>query len=267
MPPIHTAAPLLPRLSCSGFARELVKDLEAVRPSVLLDIVASAEAWQVGDAGGGADDEGDDDDDPGGRGGSGGCGGGASGRLPSNGGAGASGDGASVRSGATARSSASTVALATRARVRSACTRCGYMTSAGAASGGLLADRTLCQACSLLAGLDAGTPRVGLASGRQARRITERAAAAAAVAVAAVAAVGEGAGGGENGSECAGPGRAAASGSHARPHLALPHKTHASARQPPSPTRPGRSAAVRPLPRPGRYAAQGQTPPSLLCIL
>jgi cytoplasmic tRNA 2-thiolation protein 1 len=45
--------------------------------------------------------------------------------------------------------------LATRSRVQATCVRCGYMTST---PGGL------CQACNLLAGLEAGKPRLGLTS-------------------------------------------------------------------------------------------------------
>jgi hypothetical protein len=152
--------------SCSGFARELIKDLEAVRPSVITDIVASAEGWQVAEADGGGVGGDDDDDDGCGdaRGSSGG--GGGHGRAAS--------DAASVRSGGTAASSSSTASasggLTTRARVQSSCARCGYMTSAGSAGLGAMARRVLCQACTLLAGLEAGTPRVGLGDGRPGRR-------------------------------------------------------------------------------------------------
>ena len=146
--------------------------MEAVRPSVISDILASAEAWAVAEEEGGA---GYDDDDDGRGGGGGGCGAAPRSALgPSRG-----GDGASVRSGGTARTGAtssggaSSSGLTTRARVQSACARCGYMTSAGAGAGGALGGRALCQACTLLAGLEAGTPRLGLTSGRQARRMAE----------------------------------------------------------------------------------------------
>lgn len=164
----------------SGFARELVKELEAVRPSAITDIVASAEGWQVAEADGGG---GDDDDDGGlcgdARGGAvagastGSAGGGSRGRHHTS-------DAASVRSGGTASSSASstTGGLTTRARVQSSCARCGYMTSAGSAGLGEMARRTLCQACTLLAGLEAGTPRVALGDGRHARRAAAGVAAA-----------------------------------------------------------------------------------------
>jgi len=72
----------------------------------------------------------------------------------------------------TARSSSAAAGskLATRKRVQATCVRCGYMTST---PGGL------CQACNLLAGLEAGKPRLGLTS-------ATGASAAAAVAVSAL---------------------------------------------------------------------------------
>lgn len=171
-----------------GFARELVKELEAVTPHAITDIVASAEDWSVSTASAAHNGSGlhayvdDDDDDGGGCGDArGGMGGSVLSAQPGGSGRGSS-DGASVRSGATSATgrtgktlSASSTGLTTRERVQRACSRCGYMTSGGPATGGALAHRSLCQACTLLAGLDAGTPRVGLSSGRQAKKFAAEA--------------------------------------------------------------------------------------------
>ena len=134
-----------------GVARELVKDLEAVRPRALLDIVASGEAWLPRAGRGAGEAVGEEGEEEGEE------------ELACGGG------------GAPTSSGGGHVDLSTHARVRSSCRRCGYMTSAGGPDGAL-AERTLCQACTLLAGLEAGTPRVGLASTRQARRMQESAA-------------------------------------------------------------------------------------------
>ena len=145
-----------------------------MRPSVILDILTSAESFTTATS-----DVGVDDDDGGmcddARGSNAGVahspGAAASAIATVLGGPKRGFDGASVRSGATGASTAtSSGGLTTHARVQSACSRCGYMTSAGG-PGGLLAHRTLCQACTLLAGLEAGTPRVGLTSSRQARKL------------------------------------------------------------------------------------------------
>jgi uncharacterized protein (TIGR00269 family) len=165
-----------------GFAREFLKDLEAIRPRAIVDIIQSAEAWRI-------------DEETEARGGT--------------------EDSASVRTSATAASSAK---LTTRAQTMSTCVRCGYMTSrsggggddcsdvqscggvverpsaVGAGARGVSGPGPLCQACTLLAGLAAGAPRMGVVSERQARRMRADAAAATAttapVPAPAVAAVG-----------------------------------------------------------------------------
>lgn len=101
-----------------GFAREFLKDLEAARPSSVTDIISSAGAFRVAEAG-------EEDGDAG--------------------------------------------SLSTYTREAHACTRCGF-----AASGG-----DLCQACMLVAGLNAGTPRLALRSGGGEAGRTERASAVA----------------------------------------------------------------------------------------
>lgn len=193
MSPRHPAPPCSPH-AYRGFAREFLKDLEAVRPRAILDLIHSAgrdarerlsgapvgqrrasdppaESWRVEET-----------------------------ESPGSGG-GALDDAASVRTGATSQSSSgATAKLTAAAQTRGSCPRCGYLTSragddgdsgAGAQSCGggpaapphLLPRRAggggprLCQACTLLEGLRAGTPRVGIVSERQARRMRDGAAA------------------------------------------------------------------------------------------
>ena len=124
-----------------GHARELIKELEVANPAAILGLVHSAEAWHQADsaaseggvaaavtcacsAGGGA------------------CAGAC---ACTSGGGGAA-------TGADAGASASAASPPPRA-LQARCVRCDYMTST---PGGL------CQACNLLAGLNAGVPRRGL---------------------------------------------------------------------------------------------------------
>ena len=151
-----------------GHAREYIKALEAVRPEAILGILDSAGDWGgVDEVSRGDGDEagGDDDDDGGGAV----CGGGGSG------------------GGGNAK-------LTTHTRVMGTCYRCGYMASvptqtlaprastlasaadsstAAAAATAILGP--LCQACTLLEGLNAGTPRAGLQSNRHAALPVSRA--------------------------------------------------------------------------------------------
>ncbi|RYG54941.1 adenine nucleotide alpha hydrolase family protein, partial [archaeon] len=175
-----------------GYAREYIKHLELIRPSAILDIIHSAEAWKV-------DERADATAAP--AAGGSGTGGMSAGRRPmptptadpiptstlatskqdggNNGSACASDTGkpcacASARATSCAPQEEScspassahvprahinplstSVKLSTFARVQSSCVRCGYMTST---PGGY------CHACSLLAGLEAGKPRLGLTS-------------------------------------------------------------------------------------------------------
>lgn len=133
-----------------GFLRELLKDVEMVRPLALLDLIRSASMWRVDDKGedliegkGGEADDNDDDDD----------------------------DRRSITSNLSSSSSLSSTSntikrsngrLSTRARVQVPCASCGYLTSRGV-NGSL----PVCMACNLLVSLAAGSPRVALSSGRQ----------------------------------------------------------------------------------------------------
>jgi cytoplasmic tRNA 2-thiolation protein 1 len=170
-----------------GYAREYIKELELIRPSVILDIIHSAEAWKAKEGGssGPAPATGTTTGTTtavGGEvgdacktkeGGSGGCGcksgkGDGEGSGSCCGGAGSCGckapKSAAVGTEGVASSGSSALPrnqgqqLTTHKRVQTSCLRCGYMTSS---AGG----EALCQACNLLAGLEAGKPRVALTMG------------------------------------------------------------------------------------------------------
>lgn len=148
-----------------GFAREFLKDLESVRPTIALDIIASAKGWAVQES---SDTEAFLAQAGGTDGMLQGCGGDnpiqASTMEPqySVGGNGSKAD--DVKSYASISSRISTSGgsvtrlrssgareLATVTRVLGNCTKCGYITSGA-----------LCQACMLLAGLASGQPLVAL---------------------------------------------------------------------------------------------------------
>lgn len=128
-----------------GFAREWIKDLESLRPAALLDILRAAEGWRVDEGTPAGLDLSTVEEDGGLPSAAGGCGGDGGG-----------GEGGSVASSVSGRSSK----LVTRARVQRPCSRCGFMASS-----------ELCQACSLLASLAAGAPRVALTTARHARKL------------------------------------------------------------------------------------------------
>jgi len=135
-----------------GFAREWIKELEAIRPATLIDIVASAEIWRVdeGEGGSGGGDE-EDDDAPAGPG---------SLPAPRFGCGGAAGAGGAARTVASAATSVTSSKLTMRTRVQRPCSRCGF-----------LASTAVCQACALLASLATGTPRLALTTARHARKL------------------------------------------------------------------------------------------------
>ncbi|GBF93400.1 hypothetical protein Rsub_06438 [Raphidocelis subcapitata] len=112
-----------------GFARDLIKDLEAsaARPSAIMDLIHSAESWTVclGDGGG----------DGGGGGGS----------------DAAASDGAAAAAAGGNGSAAAAGGGGGGARRPRSCTRCGYLTS-----------QPVCKACLLLEGLNSGLPRLGI---------------------------------------------------------------------------------------------------------
>jgi len=134
-----------------GFLRELLKDVEMVRPLALLDLIRSASMWRVDDKGedliegeGGDDNADDDDDDDDHR------------SITSN-----------LSSSSSLSSTSNTIKrsngrLSTRARVQVPCASCGYLTSRG-----VNGSVPVCMACNLLVSLAAGSPRVALSSGRQ----------------------------------------------------------------------------------------------------
>lgn len=163
-----------------GYAREYIKHLELIRPSAILDIIHSAEAWKVDERAdaaaparaAGAPTERSAMPAP------------ARDTVPtantskpgsSRGSACVSDVHTSCACASTRATSAATpessgrahvprahinplstsIKLSTFTRVQSSCVRCGYMTST---PGGY------CHACSLLAGLEAGKPRLGLTS-------------------------------------------------------------------------------------------------------
>lgn len=134
-----------------GFLREMIKDLEAVRPSIIRDIIRAANFWQVDEIGNNNNSnstnqrtliEDKDTHHPNQR----------SNVQDTD-------DTSSVTSHQTRTTtvSAATVTsskLTMKQRVAGTCIRCGYLSSS-----------TLCQACNLLIGLEAGNPRLGLTGG------------------------------------------------------------------------------------------------------
>jgi cytoplasmic tRNA 2-thiolation protein 1 len=129
-----------------GFLRELLKDLESVRPTVIRDVIRAARFWAVDEAAAGGDGEEDEDDNDEGVGGAALAG--VHRAAPS--------DALSVRSAGGGGAGGTGVAakLTYKARVAGVCAGCGF-----------LASGTLCQACRVLAALAAGTPRLALTRG------------------------------------------------------------------------------------------------------
>lgn len=136
-----------------GFLRELLKDVELVRPLALLDLIRSASMWRVDDKGedmiegeGNYNDTNTNDDDDDRQ------------SIQST---------SSNMSSLSISSSSNTIKrsnsrLSTRARVQVPCSSCGYLTSRGS-----IGSTPICMACNLLISLAAGAPRIALSSGRQ----------------------------------------------------------------------------------------------------
>jgi len=137
-----------------GFLRELLKDVEMVRPMALLDLIRSASMWRVDDKGEDVIEDGeesvdnkntnDDDDDDNDR-----------------------HSYISTSSNLSSTSTSNTIKrsngrLSTRTRIQVPCSSCGYLTSRG-----LFGTTPTCMACNLLISLAAGAPRIALSSGRQ----------------------------------------------------------------------------------------------------
>ena len=127
-----------------GFLREMIKDLEAIRPSIIRDIIRAANFWQVDEFGSTTTHNNDESMTTNNQ------------IMNSN----EQDDNSSVTSYHTRTSKPSSITtntsnkLTMKQRVAGVCIRCGYLSSS-----------TLCQACNLLSGLEAGNPRLGLTSG------------------------------------------------------------------------------------------------------
>jgi hypothetical protein len=172
-----------------GFAREYIKDLEIIRPSVIMDIIYSAEFWAVDDSKGPKPAQSGGCASNGGRSGrcrttgegdtisdgttaaastSSCCGGGCGTREIATDGGKVDGSSSSTKESSTQVPIASTnpgTGTHAGSRKQSTCVRCGYMTSS--------TDR-LCKACVLLQTLESGKPLTDLAVSESKQHSTSR---------------------------------------------------------------------------------------------